>query len=93
MQLSTDTPPLLFFAFQQVPRKFSSIGSGYLGDLPPGGSFLGHPITSELQSLNYRRDGRLGLSIEAKAHSHHIPDFSRFHSIHLRREYAWPMLG
>jgi hypothetical protein len=50
MQLSADAPPLLFLAFQEVPRKFGSIGSGYISDLPPWGSFLGHPITSELQT-------------------------------------------
>jgi hypothetical protein len=55
MQLSADAPPLLFLAFQQVPREFSSIGSGYLRDLPPWGSFLGHPITSELQKTRTPR--------------------------------------
>jgi hypothetical protein len=49
MQLSADAPPLLFLAFQQVPRNFSSIGKGRISDLPPFGSFMGHPITSELQ--------------------------------------------
>jgi len=49
MQLSADTPPLRFFPFQQVPRNFSGIGSGSISDLPPSGSFMGHPITSKLQ--------------------------------------------
>jgi hypothetical protein len=49
MQLSADTTPLRFFAFQQVPRNFSGIGSGSISDLPPWGSFMGHPITSKKQ--------------------------------------------
>jgi hypothetical protein len=59
MQLSADTPPLLFLALQQMPRKFGGIGSGCISGLPPWGSFMGHPITSELQKTGTPRHPEL----------------------------------